>query len=199
MTGHSETTYPDRKQTIVRNGRLQTFKSGSEKLRMFVPLAWQTYRLGQQSERRRNRGGGGAGIFEILKTRNLLIFRDCEVWLDPPLVARLSDQVTTTAAASLRGRLPFAVHLSLLGISHRISCIVGTGDAFAAWANDRKQHCFPTDKCTGLQDYERPNRGMFVVLADCWGISRRAARSTCSQTAGQSEQLGFSASFPCTP
>src|SRR5437667_8718811 len=52
--------------------------------------------------------------------------------------------------------------------------------------------------CTGLQDYERPDRGMFVVPADCWGIPRPAARSTCSQTAWQSEHFGFSASFPGT-
>ncbi len=32
----------------------------------------------------------------------------CEVWLAPPLLARL-DQLTTTAAAGLRGRY-FAVH-----------------------------------------------------------------------------------------
>src|ERR1700752_364244 len=83
-------------------------------------------------------------------------------------------------------------------ISHRVCCIVGGGDAFAAWANDRKQNSFPTDKCTRLQDYESPNRGVFVVSADCWGISRRAARFTCSQTAGQSEHPSFSASFPCT-
>jgi len=83
-------------------------------------------------------------------------------------------------------------------ISHRVSRIVGTEDVFAAWANDRKQRPFATEKCTGLQDYESPNRGMFVVPDDCWGISRQAARSTCSQTAGQPEQPGFSASFPCT-
>src|SRR5438094_616438 len=39
---------------------------------------------------------------------------------------------------------------------------------------------------------------MFVVPADCWGIPRPASRSTCSQTAGQSEHFGFSASFPGT-
>jgi len=82
-------------------------------------------------------------------------------------------------------------------ISHRVCGIVGTGDAFADWANGHKQYTFATDQCTRLQDYESPNRGMFVVPADCWGISRRAARSTGSQTARQSEQPGFSASFPC--
>src|SRR4029077_14229116 len=83
-------------------------------------------------------------------------------------------------------------------ISHRVCCIVGTGDAFATWANGRKHYTFATDQRTGLQDHESPNRGMFVVPADCWGISRRAARSTCSQTAGRSEQPGLSVSFPCT-
>ena len=91
------------------------------------------------------------------------------------------------------------MHAFLLqAISLRVCCIVGTGDAFAAWANDRKQYCFPTDKCTGLRDYESPDRGMFVVPGHCWGIFRWPARSTCSQTAGQSEEPSFPASFPCT-
>src|SRR5436190_132802 len=65
-------------------------------------------------------------------------------------------------------------------------------------ANDCKQHSFTTDRYAGSPDYESPNRGVFAVPADCWGVSRRTARSTCSQTAVQSEQFGLPASSPCT-
>src|SRR5436190_16116717 len=55
-------------------------------------------------------------------------------------------------------------------------------------ANDCKQHSFTTDRYAGSPDYESPNRGVFAVPADCWGVSRRTARSTCSQTAVRSEE-----------
>jgi hypothetical protein len=90
------------------------------------------------------------------------------------------------------------ISLRSQGISHRVSCIVGTGDACAAWAHDRKQCSFTTERYGRLQDYESSNRCVFAVPADCWGVSRRTARSTCSQTAVQSEQFGLRASSPCT-
>src|SRR5258705_5447827 len=74
-------------------------------------------------------------------------------------------------------------------ISHRVSCIVGIGDAFAAWVNDCKQHSFPTDRCTGLQDYESPNRDVFVVPDDCWSISRWAARSRSEEHTSELQSL----------
>src|SRR5438094_9621946 len=45
-------------------------------------------------------------------------------------------------------------------IAHRVCWIVGTGNAFAAWANDRKQHMFP-------RDIRTVDKTMRVQIAAC--------------------------------
>jgi hypothetical protein len=83
-----------------------------------------------------------------------------------------------------------SIPFSSQSIFRSVERIKGTKKCVVAWANrtqydqeteaangdDRKRH-FRQRLGDGLDGYESPNSGMFVVSDDGWGISRRAIRS----------------------